>query len=113
MEMVATELDGGITAVSLAGRLDSAGADRIDLKFTANVVAPGRNTVVDLSGVTFVASMGLRLLIATARSLQLKHAKLVLFGAPELVQRVLDDAAIDQIIPIVATREQALASLAA
>jgi anti-sigma B factor antagonist len=112
MEIASTELDGNITGVSLNGRLDSAGVDRIDLPFTAAVVTRAHNTIVDLSGVTFIASMGIRLFISTARALRLKGATLVLFGAHELVQGVLDDAAIDQIIPIVGTKDQALARLA-
>jgi anti-anti-sigma factor len=112
MDMAAVDLD-GVTCVRLNGRLDAAGADQIDLRFTSNVVSPGRNAIIDLSGVTFIASMGLRLLISTARSLRLKGGTLVLFGAQELVKSVLDDAALEQIIPIVETERQAHARLAA
>jgi anti-anti-sigma factor len=112
MELASTEISGNITGVTLNGRLDAAGVDRIDLPFTAAIVTRARSAIVDMSGVSFIASMGIRLLISTARALRLKGSMLVLFGAPELVQGVLDDAAIDQIIPIVATREQALARLA-
>jgi anti-sigma B factor antagonist len=55
--------------------------------------------------------MGIRLLISSARALKLKNAKLVLFGAQDLVQNVLDQAAIDQIIPIVASEALALERL--
>jgi anti-anti-sigma factor len=112
MEMTVTELAGSVTCVRLATRLDAPGADRIGLRFTTAVVAQGRDAVVDLSGVPFVASMGIRLLISTARALSLKGHKLVLFGATELVQGVFDDAALDQIMPIVASEDQALAALA-
>ena len=73
----------------------------------------GRDAVIDLSGVSFVASMGIRLLIASARGLRQKGATLVLFGAQELVANALDQAALDQIIPIVATERQALDRLLA
>jgi anti-anti-sigma factor len=111
--MALSELAGPVTRVALRGRLDAPGADRISLRFTAGVAAPGRAAVVDLSGVEFIASMGIRLLIATARALDQKGAKLVLFGAQPLVQGVFDDAALDQIMPIVTTEDQALAELAA
>ena len=110
--MTTTDLAGPVTGVRLAGRLDAPGADRIDIKFTAVVVARGHDAIIDLSGVTFIASMGLRLLISTARALALKKRTMVLFGAAEMVQEVLDDAAIDQIIPIVATEADALARIA-
>src|SRR5262245_3683849 len=100
MEIESFEVGQGITAVRLTGRLDSSGAERIELRFTSMVVPPARNAIVDLSGVTFIASMGLRVLIGTARALHLKGAKMVLYGAQDLVQGVLDDAALEQIIPI-------------
>lgn len=111
MQMEVMESDGTATLVRLTGRLDSRGVDGIDLRFTAGVVSPGRNTLVDLSGVSFVASMGIRLLISSARSLSKKGGTLVLFGAQELVQSVLEHAAIDQIIPVVATQQEALERL--
>ena len=111
MEMKLTELAGPVTRVALHGRLDAAGADRLGLPFTSNVVSVGRNAVVDLSGVTFVASLGLRLLIGSARALQNKGCQLVLFGASELVQGIFDDAALDQILTLTQTEGEALAAL--
>jgi anti-anti-sigma factor len=113
MDMQVSELGGNVTCVRLTGRLDAPGADTIDTPFTAAVVTQGRDAVVDLSGVTFVASMGIRLLIASARELRHKGATLVLFGAQELVYTALDQAALDQIIPIVATEQQAIERLVA
>jgi anti-anti-sigma factor len=113
MDMAVSELAGGVTCVRLQGRMDAAGAGRIDLPFTANVVAVGHNAVIDLSGVTFIASMGIRLLISAARGLHGKGARLALFGARDMVRTVLDEAAIDQIIALVDTEEQALRALAA
>jgi anti-anti-sigma factor len=110
--MTLEELPGPVTCVRLDGRLDSAGADAIGLRFTAAVAAQGRPAVVDLARVPFVASLGLRLLISTARALAGKGHRVALFGAPELVQGVLDDAAIDQLMPVVATEAEALAAVA-
>ncbi len=111
MDLDITELPGPITCVRLTGRLDAAGADAIGLRFTTAVASLSRPAVVDLSGVPFVASMGLRLLISTARGLNVKGHKMALFGAQPLVQGVLEDAAIDQIIPLAATQDAALAAL--
>lgn len=111
--MATSQLDGNVTCVRLRGRLDAAGADRIDAPFTARVVAAGRPAVIDLSEVSFIASMGIRLLISGARGLDRKGAKMVLFGARDLVRTVLQEAAIDQIIPLVDDEPQALRALAA
>jgi len=112
MDMQVSEIGANVTCVRLSGRLDAPGADTIDIGFTAAVVATGRDAVIDLSGVSFVASMGIRLLIASARGLSLKGANMVLFGAQELVYTALDQAALDQIIPIVATQSEAIERLA-
>lgn len=112
MELRVNELDGPTTCVRLDGRLDAAGADRIGVQFTAAVATGGRSAVVDLGGVSFIASLGIRLLIATARSMASRQQTMVLFGANPLVRGVLDDVALDQIIPVVDTEAQALARLA-
>jgi anti-anti-sigma factor len=106
-----SEIDGVVTRVQLRGRLDAPGADQIGLRFTSAVTSAGRDAIIDLAGLEFIASLGLRLLISNARALGNKGAKLVLFGAPELVQNVFDDAALDQIITIVRTEADALAAL--
>jgi anti-anti-sigma factor len=111
LELTVSELAGPVTAVSLAGRLDAPGADAIAVRFTAAVASAGRDAIVDLSQVSFIASMGIRLLISTARALGLKGRKLVLHGANPMVQGVFDDAALDQIIPSVRTADEALARL--
>ena len=85
----------------------------VDVRSIDTEVAQGRDAVIDLSGVSFVASMGIRLLIASARGLRQKGATLVLFGAQDLVYTALDQAALDQIIPIVATEQQAIERLTA
>lgn len=112
MEMQVSDI-GGVTHAKLIGRLDANGADAISLKFTAGVAATGKPAVVDLSEVSFVASLGLRLLISTARTLHSKGAKLALYGANALVQEVFDDAALDQILPIVPDEAAAVAALSA
>jgi anti-sigma B factor antagonist len=113
LDLSIEELDGRITCVRLHGRLDAPGADVVGSRFTGAIAPKAQDAVVDLSGVTFIASMGLRLLISTARALDLKGARLVLFGANAMVQDVLDDAAIDQIIPVARTERDALAKLQA
>lgn len=110
--MTVSELADRTTCVRLDGRLDAAGADQIGVRFSAVVASAGQPAVIDLSGVSFVASLGIRLLISTARSMASKGQPLVLFGAGELVRGVLDDVALDQIIPIVDTEAEALARLA-
>lgn len=113
MDLSFDELPGNLRCVRLMGRLDAAGADQIDTRFTAVVVSGGHPVIVDLSSVSFVASMGIRLLIASAKGVHLKGAKMALFGATELVRDALDQVALDQIIPVVDTQQQAIEKVSA
>jgi anti-anti-sigma factor len=107
MEIQVMDL-GNAAKIALLGRLDTPGVDQIETRFTASVVPAGKHAVVDLSGVTFVSSMGIRMLITTARSLSLKKAKMVLVGPQPLVRESLDHVSLDDIIPIVDGERQAL-----
>jgi len=111
MDMVVSEPETGVTCIRLNGRLDATGADRIDLRFTSHAAAGTHHAVVDLTGVSFVASMGLRLLISAARAIHIKGRQMVLFGATGPVREVLEQTAIDQIIPLVDSEARALERL--
>ncbi len=110
MEIEIAEVN-NIAQVKLRGRLDTQGADQIELKFTAFVVPAGKNTIVDLSDVGFVTSMGLRMFIGIAKALKRHSAKLVLYRAQPAVNEVFDAAHLADIVPIVPTREDALRAL--
>lgn len=101
-----------VNVVRLNGRLDSPGVDKVETRFIAAAVASNKHAAVDLAGVTFLASMGIRMLIASARSMQQKGRRLAVFGATEPVQSVLDSVALDQLVPVAADERQALAALA-
>jgi len=111
MEMQFSDVD-GVRKVVLAGRLDTAGVDRVETRFGAAIVPAGQNTVVDLTQVTFLASMGIRMLIATTRALSRKGGKLVLFGAVPGVMDVIETVALTDIIPLAATETEAMGIVA-
>ncbi|MGE3297238.1 MAG: STAS domain-containing protein [Porticoccaceae bacterium] len=111
MEMEVIELDGKAIRIALRGRLDTAGVDRIETRFSAHIVPGGHQAIVDLSGVSFIASMGLRMLITVARSASIKGGKLVLLSPQAMVNEVFANAALADIIPIVFSAEEALGQL--
>ena len=112
MELQATDLLGGqAVKLTLRGRLDTMGVNSVETRFLASAVAGARPALVDLSGVELVTSMGLRMLISTARGMSQRHTRLVLFGAQDLVREVLEIAAIDTLMAVVATEAEALALL--
>lgn len=112
MEMAVEDLAGGVTRVALSGRLDVAGAGRIDLRFS--VLAGSRKAlVVDLSQVSFLASMGLRTLLTGARTVRSKGGKMVLLSPDANVAKVLEIAGVETLLPIYHDAAAALAAAAA
>jgi len=111
MELETSDIGEDATRIALRGRLDVAGVDSIETKFTALAAATGKDTLVDLSGVSFIASMGIRMLIAAARGMQLKKRKMVVFGARELVGEVLANVNLAALVPVVDSEASALQAL--
>ncbi len=110
MDMVVEELAGGITRVALSGRLDIAGAAAIDLRF--NAIAGAKAAIsVDLTQVTFLASMGIRTLLTGAKASKNRGGKLVVLSPPTMVEKVLETAGIDALIPIFRDEAEALAAV--
>ena len=110
MRLEMTDL-GDASRVALEGRLDTPGVTQIETRFTASLVPPGRDAVVDLSAVTFLSSMGIRMLITVGRALKSRNATMVLFGAQPMVRQSLEHVGLPEIITLAETQEQALALL--
>ena len=111
MKIAQTERDGGVLVVRLDGDLDIAGAGAAELPL--GVVAGARDKVVlDMRGVGFLASIGVRVLVATAKPILRRGGRLVLVGPNAAAQRVLSSTGVDTLVTIVADEEAALAALA-
>lgn len=108
MELKVTEVEGA-TLLKLDGRLDTVGATRIETQFNASAVAPGRPALVDLAGVSFLASLGIRMLVTAARSLAGRGHKLVLFGANPSVAEVIEISGLSRLLVVAPSQDEALA----
>jgi len=110
MKIETSALGPDIALIVLDGRLDIAGAAEVEEEFGARV-AQARVVVVDLSQTPFVASIGIRLLLANAKGLSRRNGSMLLCGCDPQVERVLRSTGVDQLIAIVPTREAALAEV--
>lgn len=109
MELTIIEQSDAMTRVALSGRLDVVGVEAVGREFDAAVGARGLPAVVDVSGVTFLASMGLGLLLRNAAILERSGARMVVLQPVELVEEVLRIAGLDQVTPVARTADEALA----
>lgn len=111
MELEIREQSPTVTQVALKGQLDTQGVDRIETRLTA-ILARGGHGIIDLSEVTFLASLGIRLLITIAKTMDRRGGRLVLVVPRSLVEQALRHSSLDEIIPVAPDVESARALLA-
>ena len=102
-----------LTVVHLEGRLDIDGSRAVEDKFAFATTTHQTGVIVDLSGLSFLASIGIRMLMSAARGQHGRGGKVVLAAPQESVRKVLEVAGIDQLIPLYADLASAEAALMA
>lgn len=101
------EVAPGVTKVNLRGRLDAAGARAIEATFAA-LARTQYDMIVDLSRVSFIASMGLRVLIAGFRTLAAHGGRMGILRPDTAVEAVLISSGTDMMIPVFADLGEAI-----
>lgn len=101
-------LDDHITHLAIVGKLDVAGMHAIDVKFHGYTAARRRPTLVDLSGLEFITSLGMGMFVSCARSLGRFKAKMVLLNPRPEIEALLKEVGIDQGVPIVHSVEEGI-----
>jgi anti-sigma B factor antagonist len=113
MELQYKELDNNIRLIKLIGRLDIIGTGEIETKFAGYSAGEKVYVIVDLSEVDFLSSIGIRLLMLTAKSVASRGGKILILRPIPEVHNVLDIAGIPGIIPIYSHLESAETALLA
>jgi anti-sigma B factor antagonist len=111
IELKEIQLDDRITHLAIVGRMDITGLHAIDAKFHGYTSARRRPALVDLSGLEFINSLGMGMIVSCARSLQRYGAKMVLLNPLPVVEEALEAVGIDQGIPIVRSIDEAYSIL--
>ena len=105
--------DSGRTArVVLAGKLDISGADAVALPLAT--LSGSKNAVLlDMTGVTFLASIGIRHLVSASKALGRRGGRLVLLNPNDMVTDVLVTSGVSSMMDIVRSESEAAAVLKA
>ena len=111
MELHYSELDNNIRLIKLIGKLDIVGTGEIETQFAGYCNGENVWAAVDLSEVDFLASIGIRMLTLTAKSVARRGGKMALVGPNPEVQRILELTGIPAIIPMYSKFESAEAVL--
>jgi anti-sigma B factor antagonist len=90
---------GSSATVVLTGRLDISGAEVVALPL-ATLSGSKNSLIVDMAGVTFVASIGLRHLVSAAKAIGRKGGRLVLLNPTPVVAEVITTSGLTDLLPI-------------
>lgn len=106
-EIALVEATDKLTHVALRGRIESTGAEKLEDELTRQTVARRKPAIVDITGVEALPSIGIGMLIKTARSM---HSYGLIFGvvATGNCKTILERLNVHTIFPVVATYDEAL-----
>ncbi len=84
----------------LTGRVDGTNADHYDLEISTLLKSADQSFSIDLSGLTYISSLGLRVLLKTAKALKEQNKKLILSKPNSEILDLLLMSGFDKIIEI-------------
>ena len=109
---IAHERDGEVVVVRLSGRLDSSTARPAEdgiAAATAGIDTP--RIVIDLSGLSYISSAGLRVLLVTNKKVKQAGGRMALCGAAAAVREVFSISGFDTILSLQPGRSAAIAAV--
>jgi len=84
MEIVDKQI-GDVAVIQMTGEIDGSNAAEAQSR-VMTFIKPGATLLLDMGGVTFMSSAGLRMLLSTYRSITSNDGRIVLVGLSEDIQ---------------------------
>ena len=97
---IAQEQDGDVVIVRLSGRLDSSAAPSAEERLGAALSGEPPRLAIDMSGLAYISSAGLRVLLVLAKKVQQQKGKVALGGLVDNVREVFAVSGFDTIFAI-------------
>ena len=92
---------GDLRKIIISGRLDVDGTNSVASQLVELAQAPKKGVVVDLSPLKFLASIGVRALIASAKEVKARGGKMVLVvKTGSTVMMSIKATGVDQLVPV-------------
>lgn len=101
---------GEIVTLSLSGKLDTTTAKTFEQSVLAQIESGRRRLVIDLAGLDYISSAGLRVFVVAGKRLH-ADGKLVLCALKEPVKEVFDIAGFSSIFAVYGSHDEAITNL--
>lgn len=102
--------EGSYTLVTLAGESDANTRQSLRDLLESEATRDVRHLIIDLSGLRFIDSAGVHVLVDVRAILHGRDGELALVAPQPVVARVMSLAGVDQLIPVYANLDAALAA---
>ncbi len=96
--------------VAITGRLDASSAGELDIECDKWLAQDETNVILDLGGVEYISSAGLRSILSSAKKLRAKEGELLFCELEGMVADVFQMSGFAAMFSIFDTKEQALQS---
>jgi anti-anti-sigma factor len=93
----------------VSGRLDATSAPAFDAEMASVLATPRKHILLDMSGVSYVSSAGLRSVLLLIKHTAANGGRLGVFGAPPAVMEVIEISGFPSLLDLYADRDTALA----
>lgn len=104
---------GTAVVVTPAGRADQAGAAALETALEPWWSQPDVHALVlDFSGVAYISSVGLRVLMIAAKKMRARHARIAVANLQPVVAEIFSISRFDKVLEVFAASRDALAVLA-
>ena len=110
MEINQQDVD-GIRIIGISGRIDATTSKDVEAALNASVDQNQSKIVIDLAGVEYISSVGLRVLLATLKKQRQKQGQLKLASLQPFVREVFEVTGFTKLFSIHPNRDDALKSL--
>ncbi len=96
--------------IEFDGRLDAVTADEVEVQIYDLINRGDKNVVLDFSNLTFISSLGLRVVLATLKKIKALGGKLRVCNMNDEITEVFEISGFNTIFSIFDTLDQAVAS---
>lgn len=108
---IESTLTGNVIVAALKGRMDAVTAPDFDIWLGDRMQAGENRLVLDMTGLDYISSAGLRSLLSAAKKLKAVGGKIVLCGLGGTVAEVFSMSGFMAIFTVVATPAEALSAM--
>ena len=108
---ISTRYEGGIPVLVLSGRLNQGTADSLHGAAMEAAEREDKGLIIDMGGVDFIASVGIRALIRPSQSMAMKGAKLAIANLNPQMSEFFATTGLDQMFSVYETVAEAAAGI--